>query len=61
MAEAVFTVKDVMRYLRVGRSTAYALFGRADFPCFALGRKLLVTKDALDEWITAQAQKRAEE
>lgn len=60
MENNVFTVRDVMRYLRVGRSTAYALFGRADFPSFALGRKLLVTKDALDEWIAAQAQKRAD-
>lgn len=43
-------------YLGIGRSLAYQIFNRPDFPAIRLGRKLLVRVDRLDAWIDQQAQ-----
>lgn len=43
-------VTDVQSILGIGRSTAYALMRRADFPTTRLGRKMVVDSAALDTW-----------
>ena len=42
---------DLMKVLKVGRSTAYQLFHRDDFPVSRIGKKLLVSESALAAWM----------
>ena len=45
------TAREVMKKLSIGRSTVYALFHRADFPSTRIGKKILVSEQALEEWL----------
>lgn len=41
------SARDLAELLGISRSAAYALFHREDFPTLKIGRRLLVTHDAL--------------
>ena len=43
----------------LGISAAYALFHREDFPTLKIGRRLLVTHDALMQWLQEDAAKKS--
>ncbi len=43
--------QEVMEMLRVGRSTVYALLNRRDFPAVRIGKRLIVSETALQEWM----------
>lgn len=45
--------------LGISRSAAYALFHREDFPTLKIGRRLLVTHDALMQWLKEDAAKKS--
>ena len=44
------SARDLAELLGISRSAAYALFHREDFPTLKIGRRLLVTHDALMQW-----------
>lgn len=50
MDRKYLNVSDLQSVLGVGRSTAYSLMRRADFPATHLGRKVVVEASALDAW-----------
>ena len=51
-------VAEMMKYLGIGRTSAYALLKQPDFPAaFRIGRKILVNRDRLDMWIAEKMQK----
>lgn len=52
----ILTTKQAMEYMHIGRTMLWRLTNRADFPVLRLGRKLLIPKDALDEWIVKNRQ-----
>ena len=54
--EQILTIKQAMEYMHIGRTMLWRLTNRADFPVLRLGRKLLIPKDALDEWIVKNRQ-----
>ncbi len=54
--DTIFTIKQAMEYMHIGRTMLWRLTNRADFPVLRLGRKLLIPKDALDEWIAKNRQ-----
>ena len=54
------TVEMLMDYLGIGKTTAYELVNRADFPSFRIGRKILVNRRRLDEWIGQQIDEKKE-
>ena len=57
--EAVMTVDEVARLLRVNRKTAYELFRRGEIPGVRrLGRAIRIHRAAVLEWL-AQGQGRA--
>ena len=41
------SARELAELLGISRSAAYALFHREDFPTLKIGRRLLVTHDAL--------------
>ena len=43
------SARDLAELLGISRSAAYALFHREDFPTLKIGRRLLVTHDAMTQ------------
>ncbi len=49
------TVEEMGELLGIGRSKAYEVARRGDFPAIRLGRKLLVSVKGLEAWVEQQA------
>ncbi|MBQ8934982.1 MAG: helix-turn-helix domain-containing protein [Oscillospiraceae bacterium] len=47
----VLTAKDLQAYLHISRAGAYNLMNRTDFPTLHIGKRKLVTRQQLDQWI----------
>ena len=47
---------QVAAVLGIGRSSAYILMHSADFPTIRIGKRLLVARDRLAEWMDKQAK-----
>jgi excisionase family DNA binding protein len=50
----VLTIEQVAEYLGVGRSTMYDAARRGDVKCVRLGRRLLVPKARLEDFLTGE-------
>jgi len=53
----VLTVQEVARYLRIGKSLAYELTKRKDFPALRIGRTVRVHRDAFLLWLEENLKK----
>ncbi len=51
MAEALLTIKDVIRVTKLSRTTIYALIRDRDLPTVRIGRTVRVRQVELDHWI----------
>lgn len=52
MTERYLTQKDLQDIIpTLGRTGAYALMRRDDFPSFRIGRKLFVAESAFHKWL----------
>ena len=49
--------EDVAQVLGISRAGAYALFHAEGFPCIRIGKRMVVQKDALIQWLDMQCQK----
>ena len=56
-AGMAMTVEDMAEELTIGRNVAYELIRLPDFPSFTIGRRVLVSRKGLQEWIDAQCKK----
>lgn len=45
------SVKEVMECTGLGRSTVYTLFQVPGFPATRIGKRLIVSETALNEWL----------
>ena len=54
METKVYTVRDLQDVLGISKQNAYALTRREGFPVLRVGRRLLIPKAALDEWLLQQ-------
>ena len=45
------TVKELAEELNISRNTAYQLADQKDFPSFRIGRRLLINRAMLQEWL----------
>jgi len=50
-AKVVFTVEEVAKILRIGRSHAYRSIAHGDIPVIRIGKRILIPKVALDKWL----------
>ena len=48
---------EAAQVLGVSRPTVYRMVHMAGFPCFRVGARVLIPREALKEWVEAQAQK----
>ena len=49
------TVKEFAEELNISRNTAYQLADQKDFPSFRIGRRLLINRAMLQEWLNQNA------
>lgn len=54
MAETYLTVSEVMQYLKISRSGAYALARRKDFPVCMIGGSIRVPESLFLAWVRKQ-------
>ena len=54
------TVENMADELTIGRSIAYDLVQQPGFPSFMIGRRVLVSRKGLQEWIDRQCLERSE-
>ncbi|SFU39390.1 helix-turn-helix transcriptional regulator [Alicyclobacillus macrosporangiidus] len=50
----ILTISDVARYLRIGRTKAYELAYRPDFPVIRIGRLVRVPRERFLAWCDSQ-------
>ena len=51
------SVDEAAALLGISRPTVYELIHREDFPSFQIGRRTLISRVRLAEWVEAQASK----
>jgi excisionase family DNA binding protein len=51
MDKLVYSVKETAQVLNIGMNAAYNLVNSKSFPKITLGRKILVPKKALEQWL----------
>lgn len=51
-ATEVITVDEAARWLRVNRKTIYDAAQRGDLPSARLGRRVLLSRTAVEAWLT---------
>lgn len=56
-APVLYTVSDIQRIFKIGRSKAYQLLSSSGFPTIRLNKKLLVEKNKLEDWISKNSGK----
>ena len=54
------SVETMADELAIGRNVAYELVQKPDFPSFMIGRRVLVSRKGLQEWIDGQCKKRSD-
>lgn len=52
----VLTVIEIAQFLRIGRTMAYELTRRKDFPAVRIGRAVRVPRDRFLAWLEQQGQ-----
>lgn len=52
MEEKIFTMDEVVKYLKIPKSTIYKLSQKAQIPSFKVGKQLRFRKSSLDKWMT---------
>lgn len=58
MQSATMTVKEAAKYLNINSNSMYELVHRPDFTAaLRLGRRILVSREALDEWLRREVEK----
>ena len=51
------SVEDMAQELAIGRNIAYELVQQPGFPSFQIGRRVLVSRKGLQDWIDVQCKK----
>ena len=49
------SVSEAADLLGVSRPTVYTLIHRDDFPAFKIGRRTVISRSGLEEWVQSQA------
>jgi len=53
----LYTVDDIKRIFKIGRTNAYQLMTSSGFPSFRMNKKLYVEKEKLEEWVQKNSGK----
>ena len=50
-SQSTYTIAEAAEYLRISKPTMYELAKQDGFPAIRVGRKIIIGKMALDEWL----------
>ena len=53
-------VKQLAEYLGIGTNVAYQLVHRNDFPSIRIGKRIIIPKSQLEEWLKTNVDKKLE-
>ena len=53
----LYTVDDIQRIFKIGKTKAYALMSANGFPSFKMNAKLYVRREHLDSWLEKRTGK----
>ena len=53
------SVVDMAKMLSIARATAYQLTKTKDFPCFHIGKRIIIPLRSLHKWAEEQASKQS--
>ena len=53
------TVPQMAKELNISRNTAYELTKQKGFPCFHVGKRVLINRDMLQSWLDEQCSRTA--
>lgn len=56
VAKQTYSAADVSSYLGISLVGAYNLMQGEKFPAFRIGKRILVTKEAFERWLSAKQQ-----
>lgn len=56
MEKLVYSVDEMAATLDISRPKAFELVHRAGFPVVRVGRRLLIPRDGLEEWLKQQTK-----
>lgn len=56
MEKPTLTVKEAAGYTGIGINAIYRLTWTKDFPAIRVGRKVLILREGLDEWLRKAAR-----
>ena len=51
------TVPQMAKELNISRNTAYDLTKQKGFPCFHVGKRVLINRDMLQDWLDEQCSR----
>ena len=57
--ETFISVDEMAKMLSIARATAYQLTKTQDFPCFYIGKRIIIPLQLFHEWAAGQALKQA--
>ena len=49
--QLTLTVDQMAKVMNISRNTAYELIKQTGFPCFHVGKRILVNRDMLQSWL----------
>ena len=52
--KCTYTVEEIAKLLRIGRTTAYALVKEGHFKIVRIGSAIRISKQSFDEWLDRQ-------
>lgn len=61
MEKLVYSIPEVGELLGISRPKAYELANRADFPVLQVGRRKVVPRAALNEWLVKNSKPKSED
>lgn len=53
----LYTIDDIQRIFKIGRTKAYQLMNSDGFPSFRLNKKLYISEQNLNEWVSKTCRK----
>jgi len=53
------TVDEMAKLLSIARVTAYQLTKTKNFPCFHIGKRIIIPLHAFNEWVEKQAESKS--
>lgn len=51
ICDKLLTVKDIQCIFSIGKNQAYKLMNSDGFPSIKVGKKIYISRNALDEWL----------